>query len=70
MRYRSIRSDVVSLRETMWRHRFGYRRIHVMLRRRGIVMNQEMLRRLHREESVRSVGAEAASERSTRGIPS
>ena len=67
MRYRSIRSDVVSLRETMWRHRFGYRRIHVMLRRRGIVMNQEMLRR---EESVRSVGAEAASERSTRGIPS
>ena len=28
------------------RRRFGYRRIHVMLRRQGIVMNHKKLRRL------------------------
>ena len=31
------------------RRRFGYRRIHVMLDRQGIVMNQKKLRRLYRE---------------------
>lgn len=33
------------------RRRFGYRRIHVMLGRQGIVMNLKKLRRLYREES-------------------
>ena len=34
------------------RRRFGYRRIHVMLQRQGIVMNQKKLRRLYREENL------------------
>ncbi len=35
------------------RRRFGYRRIHIMLERQGIVMNQKKLRRLYREEKLR-----------------
>lgn len=34
------------------RRRFGYRRIHVMLDRQGIVMNPKKLRRLYREEKL------------------
>ncbi|CAJ1412016.1 unnamed protein product [Effrenium voratum] len=34
------------------RRRFGYRRIHVMLDRQGIHMNQKKLRRLYREEGL------------------
>lgn len=34
------------------RGRFGYRRIHVMLSRQGIVMNQKKLRRLCRQEKL------------------
>lgn len=34
------------------RRRFGYRRIHVMLGRQGIVMNLKKLRRLYREERL------------------
>jgi putative transposase len=34
------------------RRRFGYRRIHVMLERQGIYMNQKKLRRLYREEKL------------------
>jgi putative transposase len=46
MRYRSIRSDDADIREAMKlvaseRRRFGYRRIHVMLDRQGMVMNPE-----------------------------
>ena len=57
VRYRSIRSDDASLREAMRavageRRRFGYRRIHAMLKRQGIVMNQKKLRRLYREEKL------------------
>ncbi|NNU82186.1 transposase [Halovulum dunhuangense] len=36
------------------RRRFGYRRIHVMLERQGIVMNLKKLRRLYREEKCQS----------------
>ena len=32
--------------------RLGCRRIHVMLKRRGIVMNLKKLRRLYREEKL------------------
>ena len=41
------------------RRRFGYRRIHVMLDRQGIVMNLKKLRRLYRAEklAVRNVVA-------------
>jgi len=34
------------------RRRFGYRRIHVMLQRQGIVMNLKKLRRLYSEERL------------------
>lgn len=57
MRYRSVRPDDAGLREAMKavageRRRFGYRRIHVMLRRQGILMNHKKLRRLYREEKL------------------
>ena len=57
MRYRSVRPDDANIREAMKlvafeRRRFGYRRIHVMLGRQGIVMNLKKLRRLYREEKL------------------
>jgi len=57
MRYRSIRSDDACIREAMKkvaseRRRFGYRRIHIMLDRQGIIMNLKKLRRLYREEKL------------------
>ena len=57
VRYRRIRSDDAYIREAMKkiafeRCRFGYRRIHVMLERQGIVMNLKKLRRLYREEKL------------------
>ncbi|WP_420337102.1 IS3 family transposase [Roseibium sp.] len=55
VRYRSLRRDDADLRETMKkvageRRRFGSRRIHLMLERQGIRINQKKLRRLYREE--------------------
>lgn len=57
VRYHSIRPDDEPLRTAMRavateRRRFGYRRIHIMLGRQGIVMNQKKLRRLYREEGL------------------
>jgi len=57
VRYRSVRPDDMHLREAMKkvaaeRRRFGYRRIHVMLERQGIFMNQKKLRRLYREKKL------------------
>ncbi len=57
MRYKSTRPDDTHLREAMKkvaaeRRRFGYRRIHVMLARQGVHMNQKKLRRLYREEGL------------------
>jgi putative transposase len=57
VRYTSTRPDDALLREAMKavaaeRRRFGYRRIHIMLDRQGIVMNQKKLRRLYREEKL------------------
>ncbi|CAM5776293.1 hypothetical protein LMIY3S_05455 [Labrys miyagiensis] len=48
VRYTSTRPDDALLREAMKgvaaeRRRFGYRRIHIMLDRQGIVMNQKKL---------------------------
>ena len=34
------------------RHRFGYRRIHVMLKRQGWQVNHKKIRRLYREEKL------------------
>ncbi len=57
VRYRSIRPDDADIPEAMKlvaseRRRFGYRRIHVMLGRQGIIMNLKKLRRLYREEKL------------------
>jgi putative transposase len=57
IRYRSVRPKDAGLREAMRkvaaeRRRFGYRRIHVMLQRQGIVMNIKKLRRLYTEEKL------------------
>ena len=57
MRYRSIRPDDASLRSRLrelasQRRRFGYRRLLVLLRREGTVVNHKKLRRLYREERL------------------
>lgn len=57
VRYRSIRPDDATERAAMKavaaeRRRFGYRRIHIMLERQGIVMNLKKLRRLYSEERL------------------
>jgi putative transposase len=57
VRYRSSRPDDAvartRLRElAVIRRRFGYRRLHILLRREGIVMNHKKLRRLYREERL------------------
>ena len=56
-RYRSIKSDDAGLRERLRalsaeRRRFGYRRLHILLTREGLHMNQKKLRRLYREECL------------------
>jgi putative transposase len=57
MRYRTIRTDDVGLRQRMKaialeRRRFGYRRLHVLLKREGYVINHKKLYRLYREEKL------------------
>ncbi len=63
VRYASVRPDDAVLRERMKaiaveRRRFGYRRIHVLLKREGVTVNHKRLFRLYREEklSVRKRG--------------
>ncbi|SFK90447.1 putative transposase [Methylocapsa palsarum] len=57
MRYQTTRVDDVALRERMKaiaheRRRFGYRRLHVLLKREGFVINHKRLFRLYREERL------------------
>ena len=57
MRYRSIRPDDAVLRMRLrelasQRRRFGYRRLHILLTREGLVINHKKLRRLYREERL------------------
>jgi putative transposase len=63
MRYASVKPDDTVLRDRMKaiaheRRRFGYRRIHIMLKREGSIVNHKRLFRLYREEklSVRKRG--------------
>jgi putative transposase len=62
MRYRTTRADDASLRQRMRviaqeRCRFGYRRLHVLLKREGYLINHKKLFRLYREsESTRGLG--------------
>jgi putative transposase len=57
VRYRSRRPDDAAVRAKLRelasvRRRFGYRRLHILLTREGIVMNHKKLRRLYREERL------------------
>lgn len=57
VRYQSKRPDDSDLREEIKlvakeRRRFGYRRIQVMLERKGIFMNHKKLRRIYAEEKL------------------
>ena len=57
MRYRSRRPDEAAVRVRLHelasiRRRFGYRRLHILLTREGIIMNHKKLRRLYREERL------------------
>ena len=57
IRYRSRRPADEALRSRMRelaaeRRRFGYRRLHVLLRREGLVRNRKRTQRLYREEGL------------------
>ncbi len=57
MRYKTTRSDDAGLRQRMRaiaheRRRFGYRRLHVLLKREGYAINHTKLFRLYREEEL------------------
>ncbi len=57
VRYRSRRGDDIELRAAIRRiaserRRFGYRRIHVMLRREGFEANLKKIRRIYAEERL------------------
>lgn len=63
MRYQTTRADEAGLRQCMRaiaqeRRRLGYRRLHVLPKREGYVINHKKLFRLYREErlAVRSRG--------------
>ena len=52
VRYRSRRSDDGALRERLrelanQRRRFGYRRLHILLRREGVMINRKKTQRLY-----------------------
>jgi putative transposase len=57
VRWRSMRPDDAALRERLRalaeeRRRFGYRRLHVLLRREGHLVNRKRVQRLYREEKL------------------
>ena len=57
MRYRSRRPDDTELRQRLRalaheRRRFGYRRLHVLLRRSGEVVNHKRVHRVYREAGL------------------
>jgi len=56
-RYAPTRSDDAPIRHRLpelaqQRRRFGYRRLHLLLRREGVVLNHKKLYRLYREERL------------------
>lgn len=57
VRYRTTRADEAGVRQRMRaialeRRRFGYRRLHVLLKREGYLINDKKLFRLYREERL------------------
>jgi putative transposase len=78
IRYRSTRHDDAVIRTRLrelasQRRRFGYRRLHILLSREGLVMNHKKLRRLYREERLqvrrRSVRKRAIGARAPIALP-
>ena len=66
VRYRSRRPDDAALKARLreladLRRRFGYRRLHVLLRGEGWTMNRKKPQRLYREEGWRCAGAGRAA---------
>ncbi len=73
VRYRSTRADDAELREKLrelanQRRRFGYRRLHILLRREGVMINRKKTQPIYREEGLavrrrrnprRAIGARA-----------
>ena len=56
-RYKTRRPDDSGVRQRLkelasQRRRFGYRRLHLLLEREGIIMNWKKLYRLYREEKL------------------
>jgi putative transposase len=56
-RYASLQGDDAAVRERLCalarqRRRFGYRRLHILLRREGVLLNHKKLFRLYREEGL------------------
>jgi len=56
-RYASLRPDDGGLRQRLRalaaeRRRFGYRRLHILLKREGILLNRKKLYRLYKEERL------------------
>jgi putative transposase len=79
IRYRSRRPDDTQVRHRIRalagiRRRFGYRRLHFLLSKEGVHMNQKRFRRLYREEglAVRKRGGRkrALGQRAPLGLPS
>lgn len=57
VRYQATRADDTDLRERLKalaqeRRRFGYRRLHVLLRREGRLVNRKRVQRIYREERL------------------
>jgi putative transposase len=57
VRYRGQRADDATVRTRLRelaaiRRRFGYRRLLVLMRREGLIMNHKKFRRLYREERL------------------
>jgi putative transposase len=57
VRYKSVRTDVPALRARIkdiaaTRVRYGYPRIHILLRREGWVVNRKRVYRIYREEGL------------------
>lgn len=65
-RYASRRGDDAGVRGRLRelaneRRRFGYRRLHILLRRQGIALNHKKLFRLYRAERLTARGAQAGA---------
>jgi putative transposase len=78
VRYRSRRPDDGAIRTRLrglaaFRRRFGYRRLHILLRREGLHLNHKKLRRLYAEERLqvrrRGGGKRALGTRAPLALP-